>query len=59
LSLEDETGISNVVIMPDVFDQQRLDIVGYPWVMVEGADSECRQRDSYSGAADIGAGVSD
>jgi error-prone DNA polymerase len=36
MSLEDETGISNVVVMPDVFDQQRVDIVGHPWVMVEG-----------------------
>ena len=36
ISLEDETGISNVVIMPDVFEQQRLDILRYPWVMVEG-----------------------
>ncbi|MBZ5602394.1 MAG: error-prone DNA polymerase [Acidobacteriia bacterium] len=36
MSLEDETGISNVVIMPDFFDEQRLKIVGHPWVMVEG-----------------------
>ena len=36
MSLEDETGISNVVIMPDVFDQQRLDIVGHAWLLVEG-----------------------
>jgi len=36
MSIEDETGISNVVIMPDFFDEQRLKIVGHPWVMVEG-----------------------
>jgi len=36
MSLEDETGISNVVIMPDVFSEQRLQILGHPWVMVEG-----------------------
>jgi error-prone DNA polymerase len=36
MSLEDETGISNVVVMPDVFEQQRVDIVGHPWVVVEG-----------------------
>jgi error-prone DNA polymerase len=36
MSLEDETGISNVVVMPGVFEQQRVDIVGHPWVMVEG-----------------------
>jgi len=36
MSLEDETGISNVVIMPDLFDEQRIDILSHPWVMVEG-----------------------
>jgi len=36
LSLEDETGISNIVIMPDLFEQQRVEILTNPWVMVEG-----------------------
>jgi len=36
LSLEDETGISNVVIMPDLFDRERLEIVSHSWVLVEG-----------------------
>ena len=36
MSLEDETGIANVVIMPDLFERQRLDILSYPWVMVDG-----------------------
>ncbi len=36
MSIEDETGISNVVVMPDFFDQKRLAIVGHPWVIVEG-----------------------
>jgi error-prone DNA polymerase len=36
MSLEDETGISNVVIMPDLFEQQRLEILTHPWVMVKG-----------------------
>jgi error-prone DNA polymerase len=36
LSLEDETGIANVVVMPDVFDRQRAAILSYAWVMVEG-----------------------
>ncbi len=36
MSLEDETGVSNIVIMPDVFEQQRLEILRHPWVMVEG-----------------------
>ncbi|MGH9674770.1 MAG: OB-fold nucleic acid binding domain-containing protein, partial [Bryobacteraceae bacterium] len=36
MSLEDETGISNVVIMPDVFEAQWKDILSHPWVTVEG-----------------------
>lgn len=36
LSLEDETGISNVVIMPDIFEEQRVEILTHAWVMVEG-----------------------
>jgi len=36
MSLEDETGISNVVVMPDLFDSQRVDILSHPWVIVRG-----------------------
>jgi error-prone DNA polymerase len=36
VSLEDETGISNVVIMPDLFEEQRREILTHSWVMVEG-----------------------
>jgi error-prone DNA polymerase len=36
LTLEDETGISNVIIRPDVFDGQRRIIVSEPFVIVEG-----------------------
>jgi error-prone DNA polymerase len=36
MSLEDETGISNVVVMPDLFESQRVEILTQPWVMVEG-----------------------
>ncbi len=36
VSLEDETGISNVVVMPDLFERQRAAIVAHPWVIVEG-----------------------
>jgi error-prone DNA polymerase len=36
LSLEDETGISNIVVMPDLFEEQRAAIIGHPWVLVEG-----------------------
>ena len=36
LSLEDETGIANIVIMPDLFERQRREILSHPWVIVEG-----------------------
>ena len=34
--MEDETGISNAVIMPDVFDQYKLTIINHPFLLVEG-----------------------
>ncbi len=36
LSVEDETGFANVVVMPDVFDTNRLLIVSTQWLVVEG-----------------------
>jgi error-prone DNA polymerase len=36
LSLEDETGIANVIITPDVFHANRQTIVGTPYLIVEG-----------------------
>jgi error-prone DNA polymerase len=36
LTLEDETGVGNVIITPDVYDQQRLLIVDAAFVIVEG-----------------------
>jgi error-prone DNA polymerase len=36
LSLEDETGISNVIINPDLFEQHRLMLVSEQFLMVEG-----------------------
>jgi error-prone DNA polymerase len=36
VSLEDETGISNVVLMPDQFQQQRVTWVAEPYLLVEG-----------------------
>jgi error-prone DNA polymerase len=37
LSLEDETGIANVIITPDVFEANRMAIVNAPFLLVEGA----------------------
>jgi len=36
LTLEDETGIGNVIITPDVYDEQRLVVVEAAFVIVEG-----------------------
>ena len=36
LSIEDETGIGNVVVMPDIFDANRVLIVTERWLLVEG-----------------------
>src|SRR2546422_4585078 len=36
LSLEDETGISNAIITPDIFDQNRFTVVGGRFLLIEG-----------------------
>jgi error-prone DNA polymerase len=36
LSMEDETGIANVVVMPDLFDQRRITLVTEPYLLIEG-----------------------
>ena len=36
LTLEDETGISNVIIRPDLYDRERTAVVRQPFLMVEG-----------------------
>jgi len=36
LTMEDETGISNAVVMPDVFEQYKMAVVNHPFVVVEG-----------------------
>ncbi|HEY2384885.1 MAG TPA: error-prone DNA polymerase [Terriglobia bacterium] len=36
LSLEDETGISNVIITPDIFEQNRFTIVSGKFLLVDG-----------------------
>jgi error-prone DNA polymerase len=38
ISLEDETRISNVVVMPDMFTAHRLTILNTPWLLIEGAN---------------------
>ena len=36
LTLEDETGISNIIIRPDLFDRQRTVAVRQPFILVDG-----------------------
>jgi error-prone DNA polymerase len=36
LSMEDETGIANVVVMPDLFAVNRLTLVTEPYLLIEG-----------------------
>ncbi len=36
LTLEDETGIANVIIRPDLFDRDRLTILEQPFLLVDG-----------------------
>jgi error-prone DNA polymerase len=36
LSLEDETGISNAILTPDVYEQNRLVVVGQQFLLIEG-----------------------
>ena len=36
LTLEDETGISNVIIRPDLFDRERLVVIRHPFLIVDG-----------------------
>ena len=36
LSLEDETGIANIIITPQLFEKNRLALVDYPFLLIDG-----------------------
>jgi error-prone DNA polymerase len=36
LSLEDETGIANAIIVPDLFDSNRVTVTRAPFLLIEG-----------------------
>jgi error-prone DNA polymerase len=36
LSLEDETGVSNIIVTPPLFEQYRLELVDHPFLLIEG-----------------------
>ena len=36
LTLEDETGVANIIITPQLFDKNRLTVVDHPFLLIEG-----------------------
>jgi error-prone DNA polymerase len=36
LTLEDETGISNIIVRPDLFDRDRMTVIRQPFLIVDG-----------------------
>ena len=36
LTLEDETGVSNIIVTPQLFDRYRLELVNHPFLLIEG-----------------------
>ena len=36
LTLEDETGIANIIVRPDLFDRERFKILDEPFLLVDG-----------------------
>ena len=36
LSLEDETGVSNIIVTPQLFDRYRRELVSHPFLLIEG-----------------------
>jgi error-prone DNA polymerase len=37
LTLEDETGVSNIIVTPSLFDRYRRELVNYPFLLIEGS----------------------
>jgi error-prone DNA polymerase len=36
LTLEDETGIANIIVRPDLFDREKTTLVRQPFLLVDG-----------------------
>jgi error-prone DNA polymerase len=36
LTLEDETGVSNIIVRPDLFDREKMTVIRQPFLLVEG-----------------------
>jgi len=37
LTLEDETGVSNIIVTPQLFNRYRIELVDHPFLLIEGA----------------------
>jgi error-prone DNA polymerase len=37
LSLEDETGVSNIIVTPQLFEKYRVELANHPFLLIEGA----------------------
>ncbi len=37
LSLEDETGVSNIIVTPQLFEKYRFELANHPFLLIEGA----------------------
>ena len=44
ISLEDETGVSNAIVTPDLFEQVRLLITEEPFLIIEGKVQKTRDK---------------
>ncbi|HEV7396645.1 MAG TPA: hypothetical protein VGN86_09070 [Pyrinomonadaceae bacterium] len=44
LTLEDETGVANIIVTPQLFDKNRHALVDYPFLMIEGHVAKSGQR---------------
>jgi error-prone DNA polymerase len=61
LTLEDETGVANVIVRPDLFDRDRLTVIRQPFLLVEGVlqhqDGVLSVRAERLQGIDVGASV--
>ena len=48
LTLEDETGVSNVIVRPDLFDRERFKILDEPFLQLEKSRCGCQIGGQYS-----------
>ena len=57
LSLEDETGISNVIVTPDTFEANKPVLVGAPYLLIDGVLQNQQNNGFRAGAQGGGAAI--